>query len=435
MLPTDLAGWLAYVERQHPQAIALGLERVARVRDVLRERSGLALPMPIFIVGGTNGKGSTCAMLEAILGAAGFAVGCYTSPHLLRYNERVRVNGRPVDDARLAEAFAKVEAARGDTPLTYFEFGTLAAAVIFAESALDALALEVGMGGRLDAVNVFEPDCAIVTSVGLDHMEYLGDTREKIGWEKAHIFRPGKPAICGDPEPPASMLDHAAQIGADLQLIGRDFGFEAQDGQWQYRGVNARRSGLPYPALRGARQLANASVVLAALDALRERLPISAQAVREGLLAVALPGRFQVLPGRPMVILDVAHNPQAAEVLAENLDRVDNSVDSHSRGRTIAVFGMLADKDIAGVVDVLRGSVDRWHVATLGSMRGARADAVAAIVAREQPWAEILRFESPRAAYSAARAVAGLDDKILIFGSFLTVADVLSAIVEGKADH
>ena len=429
MLARDLAGWLAYVERQHPQTIALGLERVAQVRDVLSDRFALALPMPIIIVGGTNGKGSTCAMLESILRAAGYRVGCYTSPHLLRYNERVRVDGREADDATLAAAFARVEAARGDTPLTYFEFGTLAAAVVFAEAKLDALVLEVGLGGRLDAVNIFEPDCAIVTSVGLDHMDYLGDTREKIGWEKAHIFRAGKPAICGDPDPPITLIEHAASIGAELQVIGRDFDYVDQEQQWQYRGRAGQRSGLPYPALRGARQLANASVVLAALEGLRERLPVSAQAVREGLLAVELAGRFQVLPGRPMVILDVAHNPHAAAVLAENLDRIESNV----KGRMIAVFGMLADKDIAGVVRCLRGRIDRWHAATLSGPRGTRADMLAEIIAREQPWAEVARFDSPSAAYAAARALAGPDDKILAFGSFLTVTDVLSAIGEGKA--
>jgi dihydrofolate synthase/folylpolyglutamate synthase len=426
VLPADLTGWLDYVERQHPRTIDLALERVARVRD------RLALPRfaPTFIVAGTNGKGSTCAMLESILQSAGYRTGLYTSPHLVQYNERVRVAGEPVDDATLVAAFARVEAARGAEPLTYFEFGTLAAMAVFAASGLDALILEVGMGGRLDAVNAFEPDAAIVTSVALDHMEYLGDTREKIGWEKAHVFRAGRPAIVGDPAPPESVLRYAREIGADLQVQGRDFGYEGDSQQWLYWDRAGRRAGLPYPALRGANQLLNAATAIAALESLRDRLPIAAQDIRNGLARVELPGRFQVLPGRPAVILDVAHNPHAAAVLAENLGRMGDA--EFDFKRTLAVFGMLADKDVAGVVRKLRSHVDEWFVADLPGPRGARAETLASTIAAEQPWAEVRRFASPAEALAAARAEAGPDDRILVFGSFLTVADVMSQRKSGS---
>ncbi|OFZ72732.1 MAG: bifunctional folylpolyglutamate synthase/dihydrofolate synthase, partial [Betaproteobacteria bacterium RBG_16_64_9] len=310
-----LSEWLDYIERTHPAGIELGLERVARVRDAL----GLSFAGPIITVGGTNGKGSTCAMLDAILRAEGYRVGLYTSPHLLHFNERVRLSGVPVSDGELVLAFEAVEQARGDTPLTYFEFGTLAAWHIFATAPLDALVLEVGLGGRLDAVNAFEPDCAIVTRVSIDHVDYLGSSRESIGAEKAGIFRAGKPAICADPCPPGTLVAHAQAIGADLQQIGRDFSYVGGLTQWRFNGRSGSRAGLAPPALRGATQLANAAACLAALDAMSKRLPVSMQAVRLGLATVELPGRFQVLPGRPSVVLDVAHNPDAAATLAANL--------------------------------------------------------------------------------------------------------------------
>lgn len=418
--PADLAGWLEYVERQHPKTIALGLERVAQVRD----RLGFPKLATTFIVAGTNGKGSTCAMLESILLAAGYRTGLYTSPHLVRYNERVRVAGEPVDDATLVEGFARVEAARGAVLLTYFEFGTLAAMTTFADSSLDALILEVGMGGRLDAVNAFDPHAAILTSVDLDHMEYLGDTREQIGWEKAHVFRAGRPAIVGDPAPPESVLRHAREIGADLQVQGRDFGYEGDSQQWLYWGRAGRRSGLPYPALRGANQLLNASSAIAALESLRDRLPVGAQDIRNGLARVELPGRFQVLPGRPTVILDVAHNPHAAAVLADNLDNMGFYPVTH------AVFGMLRDKDIGGVIDKLGDRIDHWHLAPTPGPRGCDTASIAALL-RERgrdSRASISEYPDLSAAYDGARCRAGADDRILAFGSFLTVAEVMRAI-------
>ncbi len=418
-LPETLEGWLGLLEARHGQAIQLGLERVRLVRDALN----LPQTCPVFTIGGTNGKGSTCALLEAVLLAAGYRVGLYTSPHLLKYNERVRIDGRDASDEALVAAFAEVERARGDVPLTYFEHGTLAAWVAFSRAGLDAIILEVGLGGRLDAVNVFEPDCAIVTSVAMDHMDFLGDTREAIGFEKAGIFRPGRPAICSDPMPPASLVAHAEAIGARLWITGRDFGFAGDQNQWAFwLAGGSRRGGLAYPALRGTNQLLNASAVMAACEAVREILPVPMQAIRQGFMLVELPGRFQVLPGRPSVVLDVAHNPQAAGVLNENLASMGYFPE------TWAVLGMLGDKDVAGVVRLLRDRVDHWRLASLPGPRGLSAARLAEILREVGVSGDVSEHDSPRAAYQVARDAAAEGDRIVIFGSFLTVADVLAAV-------
>ena len=425
-LPDSLSGWLALLEARHGHRIELGLERVAAVRD----RMAVACDAVIITVGGTNGKGSCCAMLEGILLAAGYRVGCYTSPHLLNYNERVRVDGKEASDASLVAGFAAVEAARGDTPLTYFEHGTLAAWHMFAAERPDVIILEVGLGGRLDAVNVFDSDCTLVTSVAMDHMDYLGDTREAIGREKAGIFRSGCPAICGDPQPPASLVEHAAAVGAELWISGRDFGFGGDRQQWGYwryaqpprEGALVRRGGLAYPALRGANQLLNAAAVITVLECLRDRIPVSMQHVRQGLMLVELPGRFQVQPGRPSVVLDVAHNPQAAGVLADNLGNMGFYPE------TWAVLGMLADKDVAGVVELMAGRVDHGLLADLPGPRGLSAEALAAKVRAVKEGADIRCFPTPAEAYAAAQKLVAEDDRIVVFGSFLTVSDVLAAI-------
>jgi len=417
MAERTLPEWLEYIERVHPKSIELGLDRVLEVKG----RLGLAFAGTIVTVAGTNGKGSTCAMLESVLDAAGYRVGLYTSPHLLSYNERIRLGGRPVDDAALCAAFECVEAAREGVPLTYFEFGTLAAWVIFAGLPLDALVLEVGMGGRLDAVNAFDTDCAVLTSVAIDHTDYLGDTREAIGREKAGIFRAARPAIVADPDPPASVIEHARAIGADLQCLGRDFGYLAEQDQWVFWGRGGRRAGLAAPGLRGAFQLRNASACLAALDALAGRLPVGMNEVRKGLATVELPARFQVLPGRPAVVLDVAHNPEAAAVLAQNL------TDMGKFPQTYAVFGMLRDKDVAGVCQALKGRIDAWFVTALGGERGAGAGRIAEAVRATDAGAEVELFESPRTAFAAATKRAGQDDRIIVFGSFYTVAEVMAA--------
>jgi dihydrofolate synthase/folylpolyglutamate synthase len=417
--PESLSGWLELLEARHRSPIQLGLERVARVLGALDLRSNAV----VITVGGTNGKGSTCAMLEAILLAAGYRVGCYTSPHLLRYNERVRIDGRELDDVPLAEAFAAVESARGETSLTYFEHGTLAAWYAFSREPLDVIVLEVGLGGRLDAVNAIDPDCAIVTGVAMDHMEFLGDTREKIGFEKAGIFREGRPAICSDPLAPASLVAHAREIGADLRLVGEDFGFSGDRTQWVWWSrCGVRRGGLAYPALRGANQLLNASGVLMALERLRERLPVSMQAVRQGLMLVELPGRFQVLAGRPAVVLDVAHNPQAAGVLSENLSNMGFFPE------TWAVFGMLSDKDVEGVVRLIQDRIDHWLLTTLPGPRGLAAEALAKRLRGVGVRGDVQCFTQPAEAFSMAQVSAGEGDRIVAFGSFLTVADVLGAV-------
>src|SRR5882672_3608325 len=426
MLPlTTLDAWLEYIERLHPKTIDLTLERVRAVAA----RLALRPTCPVFIVGGTNGKGSTCALLDAILRAAGYRVGLHTSPHLLRFNERAVIDGAPVDDDALMSHLATVESARGDTTLTYFEFTTLAILRLFQHARLDAAVLEVGLGGRFDAVNMIDADCSIITSIDLDHVEYLGPTRERIGFEKAHIYRANRPAICSDPQPPDSLNQVAAALGADLWLFGRDFRYQslpAERGllQWRYVGRVQSRAGLPFPALRGANQLLNAAGALAALEALAERLPVSQQAVREGLTRVTLPARFQVLPGRPVVILDVAHNPHAAAVLAQNLDSQGFFPATH------AVFGMLRDKDVAGVVERLKNKIDFWHVGPTAGPRGLAEEAAAAIVCagvgkiEEGAAARVTRYPTLAQAYAGARARAGTDDRIVVLGSFLTVADV-----------
>jgi dihydrofolate synthase/folylpolyglutamate synthase len=424
-MPTNLADWLSTLESRHPKAIDMGLERVARVRDAL----GLRLDCPVITVGGTNGKGSTCAMMEAILLQAGYKVGLYTSPHLVHFNERARVAGEIVGDDALVEQFAAVEAARGDVSLTYFEFTTLAILRLFAQAGLDAVILEVGLGGRLDAVNVIDADVAIVTSVDIDHTEYLGVTREQIGFEKAGIFRAGRPAICSDPVPPKSLLDHAEKIGADLWLLGRDFNYSGDKQQWNYGGRNVRRNALGYPGLRGANQLLNACAALAALEALRDRLPLGAQEVRSGLAMVELPGRFQVMPGRPTVILDVAHNPHAAAALAQNLGNMG------FHPYTYAVFGAMADKDIDGIIAHMKPHVDHWCVTDLPLPRAAAAADIAAKLSEAgvdggsatDAEHSITTFASPADAYANARSRAGENDRIAVFGSFLTVAGVIAA--------
>jgi dihydrofolate synthase/folylpolyglutamate synthase len=422
-----LSGWLMHLENLHPKGeagIVLGLDRVRRVSEALGQRPFC----PILTVTGTNGKGSTAAYLERILRQAGYRAGCYASPHLMRYNERVRVDATPVDDATLCRAFAQVEAARraAGVALTYFEFGTLAAWQVFAAAGCAALVLEVGLGGRLDAVNLYDPDVALVTSVDLDHQDWLGTTREAIGFEKAGIFRAGRAALCGDAQPPESLEAHAARLGAPLQVLGRDFGFVCDEdrAQWRYwhrMGERTIRHSLAYPGMRGTVQVRNAALALAALETLGARLPVSMQAVREGLALTSLPGRFQVLPGRPAVVLDVGHNPEAMRVLAQNLSCMG------FYPKTRAVLGMLADKDVAGIA-ALQGKIDHWFLATLAGPRGRSAAALAEQVAALDAQTPITCCENPADAFAKAKASSDESDRILAFGSFHTVSGVLAAL-------
>jgi dihydrofolate synthase / folylpolyglutamate synthase len=412
-----LQDWLAHCERLHPKTIELGLERSRTVAD----RMGLAFDCPVITVAGTNGKGSTCAMLEAIALQSGYRTGVYTSPHLVHFEERCRIHGEIVKAAELVAHFEKVEAARQDVSLSYFEFTTLAIMSLMAASNLDVAILEVGLGGRLDTVNIIDTDCAVITSIDLDHMEYLGPDRESIGREKAGIMRAGKPAIVGDPMPPQSVLDHAAEVGADLWTLGRDFNFSGDKLQWGWAGRGRRYAGLAYPALRGANQLINASGVLAALESLRERLPVTAQAVRNGLALVELPARFQIVPGQPTLVLDVAHNPHSVAALAANLDAMGFFPTTH------AVFGAMADKDLAPMLKKMGPLVDRWYFTDLPTPR---ADTAAGLQAKWQ--AQETRRDvaasthtGPMEALRAAVEAADPADRIVVFGSFYTVGGVL----------
>ena len=421
--PTEndtLEDWLAHCTRLHPAGMDLSLERTVQVR----QRLGIHFSCPVIIVAGTNGKGSTCAMLESIARHAGYRTGLYQKPELVHFAERCRVNGAAVDAQALVPHFAAVEAGRGDIVLSQFEFSTLAIARLLSMAEVDLVILEVGLGGRYDSVNAFDADCAVITSIDLDHMQWLGPDRESIGLEKAQIMRPGKPAIVSDPVPPQSVVAHAAAIGADLWLVGRDFNHAGDRQQWSFSGRGRRYAGMSYPGLRGANQLLNAAGAIAALLSLRERLPINAQAVRTGLAMVDLPGRFQIVPGQPALVLDVAHNPQAVAALALNLDAMGYFPCTH------AVFGVMADKDVAGIVARMAPLVDVWHCCSLPNPRAASAADLVSMVcqatqSRAGPAVQVQAHDTPSQALKAALAAAEPADRIVVFGSFYTVGGVL----------
>lgn len=393
----------------------MGLERVGEVWERLKTD----LKFPIITVGGTNGKGSTCAMLESIYRSANYRVACYTSPHILRYNERVRIDGQELSDEKLCDAFQAVETARGKTELTYFEFGTLAAVWIFGHSQIDVAILEVGLGGRLDAVNIFEPSCAIVTSIDLDHMEYLGDNRESIGFEKAGIYRPGIPAICGDDHPPQSLTVRAKEIGADYRQVGVHFDFDAERDGWVYRDKAGTSLSLPMPALIGDFQLFNAASVVTAIQTLKDRLPVGSDQIADGLRQVSLAGRFQRLGSNPSLILDVAHNPHAAQALASNLAQ------TACDGRTLAVFSMLADKDVAGVIDIMKTQIDQWYIAEIPHARAAKAEELTKLIEAHSQGTRVEHCVGLADAFRKACLEASENDRIIVFGSFFTVAEIM----------
>jgi len=418
--PTTLAQWLTYIEALHPKSIEMGLERV---RDVAN-RLQITPKFPIISIAGTNGKGSTCGMLENVYVQAGYRVGAYISPHFVRYNERVRVNQQDIDDDALCCAFEAVEQAREEVVLTYFEMGTLAAMWHFLQSDLDVAILEVGMGGRLDAVNVFEPACAIVTSIDLDHMDYLGDTREKIGMEKAGIYRKDKLAICGEPDTPNSVLEHAIEVGANLQLINRDFSVQSHQESWQYQVQDAEPLTLPPLALQGDVQMNNAACVINAVQGLNAMLPVPEQVLVDGISSVSLLGRFYTVSEQPQLILDVAHNPQAAKSLAKNLQKTP------CIGRTLGVMAMLADKDIAHVVSALASEIDVWYLADTHNPRGASAAQLATYLQTQKENGLTQCFSGVDLALDTACKDANKNDRIIVFGSFYTVADAVEFLRE-----
>jgi dihydrofolate synthase/folylpolyglutamate synthase len=414
---SGLDQWLAWQQALHPATIELGLERAAQVLG----RTGWRPPAcPVLTVGGTNGKGSCVALLASMLRAGGYRVASFTSPHLIDYRERICVDDQPASDASLVAAFERIADSLDSASLTFFEFNTLAALLIFETARPDAIVLEVGMGGRLDAVNLVDADVAVVTSVALDHVEWLGRDVESIGREKAGIFRPHRPAIVGTRSPPESLIDTAVALGAELRRMGHEFDAVAiGDGRWDYRDKDGELSGLPAPAIQGAAQIDNAATALAALRALSARLPVLRAAVEQGLRSVSLPGRFQRLPSAQGFewLLDVAHNPESARLLRTSLAR------HPPRGRTLAVCGMLTDKDVEGVLDALKGAVDEW-IATRTDGERAMSDEIllGRAAARGIP---MLRGGAVADALALAASLAREGDRIVVFGSFHTVGPAL----------
>ncbi|HUY83371.1 MAG TPA: bifunctional tetrahydrofolate synthase/dihydrofolate synthase [Steroidobacteraceae bacterium] len=423
-LPSTLEDWLAYQTRVHPHSIELGLERLGVVLGRLGFRRP---PLPVITVGGTNGKGSVVATSAAILAAAGYRVGVFTSPHLRDYRERIRIGDRLVEPGELLAAFERIERARGDVGLTFFEYNTLAALLTFEAASLDAWVLEIGMGGRLDAVNVVDPDVAVVVSVDLDHQEYLGDTLDAIGREKAGIFRAGRAAVLGGRRLPEVVLDSARAANARPKRLGAEFDARRDGVRWRYVGSHWDLPELPPPYLRGAAQYDNAATAIAAVEEIAPPLDVPPQAVARGLRMVRLAGRFQVIEpagaDRPTWILDVAHNPAAARVLAENLRA------SPASGRTFGLCGILADKDAAGVVAALAGCIDAWWFASTDGERGQSATVLAARVARDLT-VPVATADSIGAACAAALAAAAHGDRIVAFGSFQVVGPALDWLDE-----
>jgi len=420
----NLEDWLSHCEKLHPQTIDLGLERVNKVAKTM----GLRFDCPVITVAGTNGKGSTCAMLEAVYRQSGYKTGMFTSPHLVYFQERCRIEGQAVPSADLIKHFEIVEAARGEVTLSYFEFTSLAIFSCLSSASLDVVILEVGLGGRLDAVNIIDTDCAVITSIDLDHMELLGPDREAIGLEKAGIMRANTPVVISDPSPPASVLSHAKSLNADVWQVTQDVQFGGDAQQWTWRARGRTYSGLAYPALRGANQLLNAAGVLAVMEALRQQLPVTAQAIRAGLSTVQWPGRFQILPGQPAIVLDVAHNPHATSALAHNLDAMGFYPKTH------AVLGAMADKDIPGLFKRLMPLVECWYFCDLPTPRAASASQLQAAwqSLSPPPTSQFRLFANPQQALSQAMADADPADRILIFGSFFTVGGVLQHGIDGR---
>lgn len=414
-----LEEWLNWQERLHPKKIDLGLERVA---EVWQRLSPGGLQCKVITVAGTNGKGSCVAMLDAILRSAGYRTGSYTSPHIYRYNERIRIQNAEVSDQALCDSFERIDRARGEIPLTYFEFSTLAALDLFSRASLDAVILEVGLGGRLDAVNIIDADAALISTVDMDHMDWLGSDLEQIGREKAGIMREGRPAVFGGNNPPNSLIDYAEAVGARLFLAGSDFHFRREGDGWSFDNGSVCLQGLPKPALQGEFQIANAAAVLMLLLSLQESLPLSQQAMERGLQQVVLPGRFQLIEANVPLLFDVAHNPQAAQALRDNLQA------RAYPGPTHAVFSMLKGKQIEQVVRIMQPMIDQWFIAPLESSRSEQAGCLVEYLENVVNKTHIHCCDSVDLALKSAQNEAMPDGQVLIFGSFYTVAAALEAL-------
>ena len=412
-----LEGWLSWQEKSHPVTIDLGLDRVSKVYDRLSTHH----KKPVTVtVAGTNGKGSCIAYLETIYREQGYRVGAYTSPHILKYNERIKVDAIPVADDVICRSFERIEQVRENTSLSYFEFGTLAALDIFANADLDIQLLEVGLGGRLDAVNIVDTDAAIISSIGIDHVAWLGETREAIGYEKAGIFRPIVPAIVGDPNPPESLLQVALEKDARFFAIGKDFGYSKQNNGWQWFSGKSCITDLPEPALKGEHQYRNASAVIMALTQLSSRLPVSERSIRAGLSKVQLPGRFQLLEGNIPVLLDVGHNPEAVRTLVEYLTQ------NFPNKRIHAIFSMMKDKDITEVLNIMSPVVYAWYFAPLTNTRAATESQMRQIFSQQSMANVSFGYTGFLGAFTAAKNRAEENDLLLVFGSFFLVSDCLA---------
>ncbi len=411
----SLRDWLAWQESLHPLIIDLGLERVTKVFHDLNPNY---IKPPTITVAGTNGKGSCIATLEAIYRAQGYHVGAYTSPHILSYNERIKIDGKPVSDELICAAFAKIEAVRGNTSLSYFEFGTLAAFELFTQAEVDVQLLEVGLGGRLDAVNIIDPDVALISSIGIDHVDWLGDTREAIGWEKAGVFRTAIPAIIGDLAPPVSLAQSAMDKNTPMYCIGQDFDYKRQQTGWDWLSGD-RCIHLPNPALKGEHQYRNAASVIFAIISLAQRLPVSEIAMQQGLTNVQLSGRFQLIEGEIPVLLDVGHNPEAVKTL------VDYLKNTFPEKRIHAVFSMMKDKDIASVLEIMNPVVYDWFFAPLANHRAATEVMMQRIFSQSSVARVSFGFSDFSQAYQTAKSQSQQGDLLLVFGSFLLVSDCL----------
>lgn len=421
----NINDWLEYIEGLHSTTIDLGLDRM----NMMLEKLAIKFDCPVVTVAGTNGKGSTCSMLESIYRASGRKTCMHTSPHLIRFSERCRVNGREAGDEEIMRCFQMVEDARGETTLSYFEYTALAVLKLFQLEEPDVVILEIGLGGRLDAINAVDPDASVISTIGIDHVAFLGDTREKIGWEKAHVFRPGRPAVVSDPQPPASVIEYAREIGADLRLAGRSFSVEPKaDGTFDFKGAALEWNGLAKPGLAGSNQYRNAAGVLAVVEALQDRLPVERAQAEEGIASAKVAGRFETVSEDPCpIILDVGHNPEAARVLAENI------ASSAAEGElAIAVFGMLHDKDQTSVARALADTFDEWYVGSLTGPRAAAASEVVEHMRQAGVGAQAREYDSIaealEAALERARKVEDRPVRIIIFGSFVTVAAAVEAL-------